>query len=84
MIRKDMLRSRTTIAELDEAFAAGSLQETWERLKQQVREGDELWRFSGSLAPKAVEQTGIDLAFRAGVALVRNGRIINYVVTVIT
>lgn len=47
--------------------------QSWEKFKNKYREGDELWTFSGSLMPGAK----IDLAYRAGVCIVRNGKIMD-------
>jgi hypothetical protein len=50
----------------------------WLEMKQQIRQGDELWQFT--TLPKTWE----NLHGRAGIALVRDGRIINSVVIVMS
>ena len=47
----------------------------WEALKTRMQPGDELWTFSSS------PQSWRDLAGRAGIALVRNGQIVERLVT---
>jgi hypothetical protein len=51
------------------------LNDKWESLKARMQPGDELWTFSSS------PQSWRDLAGRAGIALVRNGQIIERLVT---
>jgi hypothetical protein len=59
----------------------------WERIKSAMREGDELWRFAGSLTPyadlammKFYCGIAVDLAMRAGTALVRNGEVVDFII----
>ena len=54
----------------------GGLNAQWETLKARMQPGDELWTFSSSA------QSWADLAGRAGVALVRDGEIIERMVTI--
>ena len=54
-------------------FAAQN--DKWEALKARMQAGDELWTFASS------EQSWRDLAGRAGVALVRDGQIVERLVT---
>jgi hypothetical protein len=51
------------------------LNDKWEALKARMQPGDELWTFASS------PQSWRDLAGRAGIALVRNGQIIERLVT---
>jgi hypothetical protein len=53
----------------------GALNAKWEALKALMQPGDELWTFESS------SESWGDLAGRAGVALVRNGEIIERLVT---
>jgi len=51
------------------------LNDKWEALKARMQPGDELWTFASS------PQSWRDLAGRAGIALVRNGQIVERLVT---
>lgn len=53
----------------------GGLNAKWEALKARMQPGDELWTFASS------PQSWRDLAGRAGIALVRDGQIIERLVT---
>ena len=53
----------------------GFLHDRWEALKGEMRPGDELWTFSSP--PKSWE----DLAGRAGIALVRDGKPVSLLVS---
>jgi hypothetical protein len=74
------LKSRTTIAEVEGGGArvgwygiavSGPLGEDWAGLKRTMRPGDELWTFSSP------EESWRALAGRAGIALVRGGRVVD-------
>ena len=49
--------------------------ERWSALKGQIQEGDELWEFS---SPK---ETWVNLCGRAGICIVRNGKVLDSIVT---
>jgi hypothetical protein len=53
----------------------GFMNEQWERFKGRLRKGDELWEFSSSA------ESWRHLAGRAGICIVRDGRIIDTMVT---
>jgi hypothetical protein len=53
----------------------GALNAKWEKLKADMQPNDELWTFSSP--PRTWE----DLAGRAGIALVRDGQVIEVIVT---
>jgi hypothetical protein len=87
VIPKAWLERRTTVEEAerkhlvtDKRLGAkpvpfGFMYEKWARFKGQLREGDELWEFSSS------EESWRHLAGRAGICIVRKGRIIDSIVT---
>ena len=54
----------------------GFLNARWEKLKARVQAGDEIWTF------RSPPETWQDLAGRAGVALVRDNKVIDAVVTI--
>lgn len=86
-MNKRFLKERKTVAELEaehavqnerlgpEPVAFGFLHWLWLELLDQMEEGDELWTFSSSPG------TWRSLCGRAGVALVRNGKIVDSLVT---
>jgi hypothetical protein len=53
----------------------GGQNDRWEALKTRMQPGDELWTFASS------DQSWRDLAGRAGIALVRDGEIIDQLIT---
>ena len=53
----------------------GGLNAEWEALKARMQPGDELWTFASS------PESWRNLAGRAGIALVRNGQIVERLVT---
>jgi hypothetical protein len=53
----------------------GFMNEKWVRFKGELRDGDELWEFSSS------DDSWRHLAGRAGICIVRKGRIIDSIVT---
>jgi len=66
-------RSGPRAAMLLQAF--GGLNAKWEALKASMQPGDELWTFASS------PESWRDLAGREGIALVRNGQIVERLVT---
>jgi len=48
----------------------------WKNFMASYHSGDEIWRFAGSVDPKAAEESRPDLGLRAGFAIVRHGRVI--------
>lgn len=56
----------------------GFQREKWQRLVGQMREGDELWEFSSS------PDSWHHLAGRAGIELVREGKVVDTIVTMMT
>jgi hypothetical protein len=56
----------------------GFLQAEWEALRAQMREGDEIWQFANR------QSTWDSLSGRAGIALVRDGQITAYIVTLLS
>ena len=81
----DLLR-KVTVAEAEEAHMVtiresgqevpfGYVHSQWKRLLSRMQEGDELWEFNSD------EQSWKLLAGRAGVALLRDGKIIAEIVT---
>ena len=56
-----------------ESFGIGSKQ--WQDLKSQIEPGDELYRF------RSPPKTWANMAWRAGIALVRNGKVVASLIT---
>ena len=74
------LSKRITIPEAEaEHMHAGKpfgfMNDQWEQLKSEMLEGDELWDFSSP------PETWAHLAGRAGIALVRDGKVIRSLIT---
>lgn len=79
-IPQSWLTKRVTLDEVETQHTYhgkvfGGLHEAWETLKSQIAEGDELWEFSSS------SESWEHLAGRAGIALVRDGKAIDSLVT---
>jgi hypothetical protein len=84
---KDWLERRLTIEEAEarnmvqdnrlgnEAVPFGFMNKEWKTLVARIVEGDELWEFNSP------EDTWQNLCGRAGIALVRNGEVIDAIVT---
>jgi hypothetical protein len=72
---KELLIKKISIEDAEWEYW-GALEKRWLEMKQQIQSGDELWQFT--TPPKTWEH----LYGRAGIALVRQGRIINSIVTV--
>ncbi len=82
-ISKEWLNTKTSIAELEEkemyeGKPFGYQNAQWEEFKAKMIIGDELWEFSSS------SESWDSLAGRAGVALVRNGEVIDSIVTIMS
>ena len=85
----EWLERRTTIEELEakhsvrddrlgsEPVPFGFMYKKWTRFTGQMQQGDELWEFA------APEKAWEHLAGRAGIALVRNGEIVDVIHTMI-
>jgi hypothetical protein len=56
----------------------GYINQRWLEFKSQIQDGDELWEFSSPLA------TWKHLCGRAGICIVRNGEIIDSLVTIMS
>jgi hypothetical protein len=83
VIPKDWLRDKLSLeqAEADNTPAGGGVpfnkqNDRWERLKASLQAGDQVWAFSSS------HKSWENLAGRAGVAVVRNGRVVDCIVTI--
>lgn len=79
---KPWLQQKWSIADLEarhrhDGVPFGFLNDRWERLKASMQEGDELWEFSSP------PETWQHLMGRAGVALVRDGDVVDFLVTVL-
>jgi hypothetical protein len=84
---KDWLQKRITIAEAEEANMArtdrlgpdavpfGFMNREWREFVAKVCEGDELWEFTSP------HETWVDLAGREGIAMVREGEIVAFILT---
>ena len=82
VIPKDWLRGQLSLeqAEADNTPAGGGLpfnklNSRWERLKSSFQEGDQIWTFSSS------SESAEHFAGRSGVAVVRDGRVVDCIVT---
>ena len=83
----DWLQKQVTVAEVEaanmvqckslgpEPVPFGFAYAEWRRLIVQMQEGDELWEFSSS------SDSWQHLAGRAGIALVRDGKVVDSIVT---
>jgi hypothetical protein len=88
MMDEDWLQKRVTVAEAEAAHAVklehlspdpvpfGYLNERWQALLARMQEGDELWEFCSS------PESWAHLAGREGIALVRDGKIIDSILTI--
>lgn len=75
-IPQDWLDAPVSIEELDTDYApASGIHADWERLKSEMKPGDKLVRFASPV------ESWRNLAGRAGIALVRDGRVIAAMVT---
>ena len=84
----DWLQKRTTVEEAEQAnlveapelgcvpLPFGFQNDRWLRLKEQLRAGDELWEFASA------SDSWQHLAGRAGICIVRNGEVVDSIVTV--
>jgi hypothetical protein len=82
VVPKSWLQKQLTVEEVEaeyrqEGVPFGGMYEQWVALKSQMIDGDEIWEFSSSAA------SWDHLAGRAGLALVRNGKAIDCIVTII-
>jgi hypothetical protein len=87
VIPREWLEKRTTVEEAEgkhlvtdarlgpKPVPFGFMNEKWVQFKGQLQEGDELWEFSSSA------ESWRHLAGRAGICIVRKGRIIDSIVT---
>ncbi|MHC4879364.1 MAG: hypothetical protein ACYTGL_23160 [Planctomycetota bacterium] len=80
VIPRSWLQKRWDIAELEAAYACdgtvfGGMNKLWEQFKAQIEDSDELWEFRSS------EASWEHLAGRAGFAVVRDGKVIDCLVT---
>lgn len=76
-ISPDWLDTPISVADVDADYGAPSsgLHAEWERLKSEMRPGDKLVRFASPV------ESWERLAGRAGIALVRDGKVIDAFVT---
>jgi hypothetical protein len=86
-MREEWLQNRLTIAEAEAAYMVqhnrlgtepipfGFQRDQWLALLAQMQEGDELWQFSNS------QDAWAHRCGRAGIALVRNGKVVDSIVT---
>jgi hypothetical protein len=74
---KEFLTKKLRIEDFD-SYDWQMPKKRWLKMKQQIRQGDELWGFA--TPPKTWEH----LHGRGGIALVRDGKIINSVVTLMS
>jgi hypothetical protein len=87
VIPKGWLKQKTTVEKAEQAHLVtdkrlgpkpvpfGFINARWEKFKAGIRPGDELWEFSSS------RRSWEDLAGRAGFCIVRQGRIIDAIIT---
>jgi hypothetical protein len=87
VIPKGWLKQKTTIEKAEQAHQVsdkrlgpkpvpfGFINARWEEFKAGIRPGDELWEFSSP------DRSWKDLAGRAGFCIVRQGRIIDAIIT---
>jgi hypothetical protein len=73
-VPKEWLRKKISIKDVEDDILIP--EKVWLILKQEIRQGDELWAFTSP--PKMWER----LWGRAGIALVREGEIVHSIVTV--
>jgi hypothetical protein len=88
-VREDWLQKRVTVAETEaahmvqsdrlgpDAVPFGFQNGGWRALLAEMRDGDELWEFSSS------RESWEHLAGRAGIALVRDGKVVASLVTML-
>ena len=86
-MRKEWLQEQTTLEQAEQDHLVrderlgpnpipfGFMHERWVRFKGQMKQGDELWKFSSSA------ESWQHLAGRAGLCIVRNGEIVDSIVT---
>ncbi len=87
-MKKEWLIKRTTTEEAEHAHLVtssrlgpdpvpfGYQNDRWRELKSRMEAGDELWEFSSP------EESWKNLAGRAGFCVVRNGKIVDFLVTI--
>jgi hypothetical protein len=87
VIPKGWLKQKTTIEQAEQAHLVtdkrlgpkpvpfGFINANWEKFKAGIRPGDELWEFASP------DKTWEHLAGRAGLCIVRQGRIIDAIIT---
>jgi len=87
VIPKKWLKKKTTVEKAEQAHLVtdgrlgpkpvpfGFINDRWEKLKATMRPGDELWEF------ESPRESWEDLAGRAGLCLMREGRIIDAITT---
>jgi hypothetical protein len=79
-IPKEWLQRRTTVADVEAGFAhrppVGRWLEDWRALVAAMRPGDELWEYCSS--PESWQH----LAGRAGYAVVREGEVVDGILTI--
>jgi hypothetical protein len=87
VIPREWLKKKTTVEKAEQAHLVtngrlgpkpvpfGFINARWEKLKAAMRPGDELWEFESS------RESWEELAGRAGLCIVREGRIIDAIIT---
>ena len=83
MIPRSWLRKRWDLQELETAYACdgtvfGGMNDRWELFKAQIEDSDEVWEFCSS------DASWEHLAGRAGFALVRGGKVIDCMTTLMS
>jgi hypothetical protein len=76
-LQKQLTVEAVETENMQEGIPFGCMNERWVALKSQMIDGDEIWEFCSSAA------SWDHLAGRAGLALVRNGKAIDCIVTII-
>ncbi|HLH11407.1 MAG TPA: hypothetical protein VKV77_05945 [Methylovirgula sp.] len=75
LVPPDWLQEPVAIEQADAQYAASGLAAEWRKLKEQMHPGDRLVQF------ESPRNSWIHLAGRAGIALVRDGKVIAAMVT---
>ncbi len=81
-VPKNWLQKQLTVDEAEteymhEGIPFGGMNERWVAFKSQMIDGDEIWEFSSSV------DSWNHLAGRAGLALIRRGKAIDCIVTIL-
>jgi hypothetical protein len=82
VVPQSWLQKQLTVDEAEteymhEGIPFGDMNKRWDALKSQMMDGDEIWEFSSSA------DSWNHLAGRAGLALVRQGKVIDCIVTIL-